>query len=294
MSRSRGWVLTLNNYSDIEYETIKQYFEEQCDYAIIAKEVGEQGTKHLQMHAEFVNMKSLKQLKELCRRIHAEKRQGSKQQASEYCKKDGNYYEIGKLKDSKGKRSDLDKVRSMVADGKPMGEIIEVCSNYQAIRFAETLKKYKQKGRDWKTEVHWFYGPTGTGKTKTAFEMSKPDNRWISLDSLKWWDGYDGQEDIIIDDFRGSDCRLKTLLRILDRYEYRIEYKGGSTQLLAKRIFITCPYHPKNVYRNLEQSEDIKQLLRRIDHIIKFEPIDYMDKLVNDMDIDLDDSDQLS
>jgi hypothetical protein len=130
------------------------------------------------------------------------------------------------------------------------------------------MRKYYTKGRDWKPKVYWYYGESGSGKTRAAMGESNPNDRWVSMDSLKWWDGYDGQGDIVIDDFRGSDCRLKTLLRILDRYEYRVEYKGGSTQLLAKRIWITCPYSPESCYR--DDGENLKQLLRRIDIVRQF------------------------
>lgn len=270
MARARGWVGTLNNYSDEEYTNLVNTLTEQCTYACIGKEVGEKGTPHLQVSMEFINTKSVKQLKDINRRLHVEQRKGTKDEAAEYCKKDGNYLEIGKLKDKKGKRSDIDRVRQAVSDGKTMKEIIEIATSYQSLKYAELTRKYIQKSRDWKTKVYWFWGPSGSGKTKMAFEMSDAEDRWVSMDSLKWWDGYDGQSDIIIDDFRGSDCRLKTLLRILDRYEYRIENKGGSTQLLAKRIFITCPYKPEDVYRNIDDTENIKQLLRRIDYITEF------------------------
>lgn len=286
MARARGWVMTLNNYTEKERNDIIREFELQCTYACIGIETGKNGTPHLQICAEFTNTKSLSQIKKICVRLHAEKRKGTKEEASNYCKKDGNFHEIGKLKNAKGKRTDLDQVKEAVKQGKPMREIMEIASGYQALRYAELCKKYLQKPRDWKPQVWWFYGKTGSGKTMTAFEMSNPDDRWVSMDSLKWWDGYDGQGDVIVDDFRGSDCRLKTLLRILDRYEYRVEHKGGSTQLLAKRIFITCPYHPEEVYKNIDGGENIKQLLRRIDFIQRFPRVEICD---DDFDIEADD-----
>jgi len=94
-------------------------------------------------------------------------------------------------------------------------------------------------------------------------------NPWISGKNLKWWEGYDKHEDVIFDDFRNDFCTFHELLRILDRYPYKIECKGGSRELLAKRIFITCPFSPHDAYPS--SCEDIQQLIRRITKIEKFE-----------------------
>jgi len=275
--RARGWCMTLNNYTDDEYKMLCGWLSANCEYAVIGKEVGETGTPHLQMHCEFKHMKSFKQMKEVCARWHIGKRNGTKGEASTYCKKDDNFVEFGTLGSEQGKRTDLNEVREMVKSGKTMRDICDVVNSYQAIKYAETLRKYVQKPRCWKPEVYWYWGPTGTGKTRLAMDQSNVDDRWVSLDSFKWWEGYDGQSDVIVDDFRGSDCRLKTLLRILDRYEYKVENKGGSTQLLAKRIWITCPYPPDTVYKRDGDDEDMKQLIRRIDKIIKFDEHTYME-----------------
>ena len=58
-------------------------------------------------------------------------------------------------------------------------------------------------------------------------------------------------------------------LRMLDRYPYRVEVKGSSRELLAKRIFITCPLDPQETWVETERIgiEDIKQLLRRIENV---------------------------
>lgn len=275
--RARGWCMTLNNYVENEYEMLCDWMSKNCEYGCIGREVGTNGTPHLQMCCEFKNMKSFKQMTDVCKRWHVEKRKGTKSEAAEYCKKDGKYTEFGTLGNEQGKRSDINEVRNMVKEGKTMRDIVEVTSSYQAIKYAETLRKYMMKPRCWKPEVFWYWGPTGTGKSRLAFDQSNPDDRWVSMNGLKWWDGYDGQSDVIIEDFRGCDCTLKTLLRILDRYEYRIENKGGSTQLLAKRIWITCPYSPDTVYNKTLEDEDMKQLIRRIDKIIQFDADTYND-----------------
>lgn len=199
-----------------------------------------------------------------------ERRKGTSEQAIVYCMKDGKWTEFGERPAAKeqGKRSDIDEVREMVKGGKSMREIADVCSSFQALRFAENLTQYYEKKRDWVTEVFWYHGPTGSGKTRTAYEEAGP-NCWISGKNLKWFQGYDGHENVIFDDFRKDFCTFHELLRLLDRYPYTIEVKGGSRQFLAKKIWITCPFKPEDLY---DTREDVEQLLRRIT-VVKAFPV---------------------
>lgn len=257
------WCFTLNNFSEDDIEKIKSY---KNNYLIFGKEVGENGTPHLQGYIEFSTNHKLDRLKKKIHdKAHWEKRRGTASEAAEYCKKDNDYYEYGEIsKPKQGSRSDITEVRTLVQNGKGMKDIVLNVNSYQAIRYAETLLKYVEIKRTWKPEVKWFWGPTGVGKTKKAMEEAV--NPWVSGKNLKWWEGYDAHEDVVIDDFRADFCTFHELLRILDRYEYRIEVKGSSRQFLAKRIWITSCYEPNKVYQT---REDIAQLLRRIDVIFE-------------------------
>jgi hypothetical protein len=160
-------------------------------------------------------------------------------------------------------------VRDVLKTTGSMRRVAEVATTFQALRGGEVLVKYIEPKRDWKPEVVWLWGPTGCGKTRRAFAESNADDRWVSNSSLRWWDGYDGHSDVIIDDFRGDFAPFHTLLRILDRYEYAVEVKGGMRQLLARRIWITSCLPPDKVYPGC--AERVDQLLRRIDSIILVE-----------------------
>lgn len=268
--RSRGFVLTWNNYSDIEYENFRAELEGVVEYYVIGEEVGEKGTPHLQGYIYLKNARTLSGvIKGFSKKIHWEIRKGTHLQAAEYCKKDKKFLEWGKAPVGEGKRSDISAVKEVIENGGGMKDVIEIATGYQALKTAEILLKYKEKKRDWKPKVMWFYGDTGCGKTKKANELMP--NAWWSGKSLKWFEGYDAHEDVIIDDFRKDFCTFHELLRILDRYEYRIEVKGSSRQFLAKCIIITCPSHPIDLYDG-RTTEDLNQLERRIDEIWRFSP----------------------
>jgi len=146
-----------------------------------------------------------------------------------------------------------------------MGDIIDnYTTNHQTIKYAETLLKYKEKGRTEKPKVLWYHGETGTGKTRTAYE-EHPD-AYIKDNEHKWFEGYDAHTTIIIDDMRYDTFKYNHLLRILDRYPNRLECKGGSRQNLAHTIIITAPQSPQEMFEN-KITENIGQLLRRIDEI---------------------------
>jgi len=146
-----------------------------------------------------------------------------------------------------------------------MSVIIDHVSNLQGIRTAEKLLVYKEPKRTWKPKVLWFCGASGTGKTKMAFELC-PD-AYMAMDTGQWWEGYDGHSEVIIDDMRKDFLKFHQLLKLLDRYPYRVEQKGSSRQFLAKTIIITSCYSPDQMY---DTREDIYQLLRRIDKIKYF------------------------
>lgn len=263
-TRSRSWCFTLNNYTDDDVSLLNQV---QCQYIVYGYEIGESGTPHLQGFIYFAEAKTLSTLKKKVHSTaHFESARGTPQQASDYCKKDGEFIERGELPLAQGKRTDLDTIKDVVLNTGKMRDVVLHATSYQSIKMAEQILKYHERKREWKPEVKWYYGPTGTGKTQTATE-EMPDC-YTTLSTGKWWDGYDAHENILIDDMRKDFMKFHEILRLLDRYSFTVETKGGTRQILAKRIIITSCYHPQELF---ETREDINQLIRRIDEIKKFE-----------------------
>uniref|UniRef100_UPI004047C3B7 hypothetical protein n=1 Tax=Shewanella sp. TaxID=50422 RepID=UPI004047C3B7 len=253
------------NWCFTDFNLHVDYSSLASSYLIYGSEVCPDSAKiHHQGYCEFETNRKLARLKKFDPSIHWERRQGNQAQAIDYCRKDGNFTEFGEKKSvAQGKRNDLTEVRQLIKEGKGMKEVVEVANSYQSIKMAEIYLKYNEKKRDYAPEVQWFFGPTGTGKTRKAVEEAG-DDYYMSSRNLKWWEGYDAHENVIIDDFRKDFCTFHELLRILDRYPYRLEVKGGSRQLLAKKIWITSCFHPRDVY---DTREDIEQLIRRINFI---------------------------
>ena len=234
---------------------------------------------HLQGFVYFKDAKSFSAARKVMSGRHIEAAKAF-DQAIEYCKGDytnheGKYKPKNKVfkefgtKPAQGKRTDIDRTLAAIKEGNyTMRDIVSSATSYQSVRMAEIKFKYFEPARNWLPEVYWFYGPSGTGKTRSAWEMCEAP--YVCMASNKWWEGYDGHEDVIIDDYRPSFSTFTELLRILDRYEYRVECKGGSRQLRAKRIIITTPRSPEETWLS-KTEEEIYQLTRRIHHVQQFD-----------------------
>lgn len=272
-SKFRAVPFTLNNYTPQEAEDIK-LLKDKVVYIVVGEEVGEKGTPHLQGYLYFQSPRSLSSLKKTIPRAHfSVPCKGTHQENSDYCAARGKHenkagwksllIEAGTMP-KQGERTDIEVTRDELKDGANIRRILDITTSYQSVKMAETWLKYNEKGRDWRPEVRWFHGSTGSGKTKAAIEWLGSD--YYTPVNFKWWEGYDAHENVLLDEIRGDFCKFHEMLKLLDRYKYRVECKGGSRQLLAKKIAITSPYPPDQVWN--KNPEDVQQLIRRIDDVI--------------------------
>ena len=148
-SKARYWVFTLNNYTDDDIVRLDAIV---CIYLVYGKEVGENGTPHLQGTICFSDQKrftAVRQLLggqchiEICRALS---------ESDEYCKKDGNFVTRGTLP-SQGKRNDLEEVK-LAIKANPNITMVELRESYSEIyaKYERWLTKYVQDNRP-KVEV---------------------------------------------------------------------------------------------------------------------------------------------
>lgn len=266
MSRARNYCFTWNNPLPDDRLSLLMF---DCRYIIFQLEVGENGTPHYQGTIIFKEAKSFASVKKLLPKCHLEKT-ADLQASIEYCEKpegrlDGPWSSGDRP--SQGQRSDLLEVRDLVKQGASLKRIAEECP-ITFIKFHKGIEAYRTQmatSRSWMTELHIYCGATGTGKTRKAFEMCVDPYFKPAGD---WWDGYDGQEDVIIDDF-ACNMPITFLLNVCDRYPLRVPFKGGFREFVAKRVFITSniPYCEWYVGA---RSEHRDALSRRITNKIHF------------------------
>lgn len=264
-TRSRGWVFTINNYTEDEIETVKSLTRGSV-YVIAGFEVGKKtGTPHIQGYVYYTNARSYSAMKDRIGRSWIKAAKGTGVQNQAYCSKQGDVFVEHGVPPKQGERTDIEAVYDQLRDGASMRTILEGDNNLQCLQIAEKYLKYKEEERDFVTEIKVYWGPPGAGKTRAAREWLGEDTYTCNRTTSKFWDGYDAHQGVLIDDFRSDWCKFVELLGITDRYAYRVEVKGGARQLRARKIAITSPFHPRDWFSGI--SEDIDQLMGRISEI---------------------------
>lgn len=254
--KSRSWFLTLNNYTDEEVEVLLAIKHK---YLIYQFEVGDEGTPHL--HAYLYYQNSVVMPKRYLPRGHWEK-VINPAACIKYCSKEktrvAGPFEVG-TKPEPGRRTDLEILaREFVT--KPESEFAE--ENPEAyVMYSRGLKEFKRavtmKHRTCAPVIYWRWGLSGCGKTRGAVEAH---SSYYIKDGSRWWDGYEQQEAIIIDDFEAHDWEWRSFLRLLDRYQYQGQIKGGYVPINSPFLYITCEFPPEHFW----DGNSLEQVMRRI------------------------------
>ena len=292
--RTRPIVCTKNNYSDEDIANLTFFADEKCSYLVYGKELcPTTGTPHLQIYFELKDAMSYSALNKKLFRAYFKKRKGSPRQAAGYCMKgDEKAEDFAKFYDTpaeswdgqqfgqismQGKRTDIDDpVEMLVHDGATMREValehpvsfVKYHKGFQALRAHVIAPRMLEQ----MPEVYVLWGPTGTGKTRDAYIKYWPDEPhyvWKPSNG-NWWDGYDGQKKVIIDEFRGT-MSWADLLGLLDRNEFRAPIKGGFVNIVADKFIFTSPMPPFRWYADDDRYDRTSQLDRRITQTIKYE-----------------------
>ncbi len=227
--------------------------------------------KHVQGWIQFSNKKRPGGVKKILgsNSIHIEICHGSEFQNDKYCKKENNFKEWGKFI-KQGERTDLETVKKNLDAG---ASDLEIAESHFALwcQYGKRFNGYRQllDARDTKefrfVEVFIHRGPTGTGKTKDAMATNLPTYK-IQGDDMKWWDGYQGEEVLVIDEY-ANQVPCTKLLGILDGYQLRLPIKGGFTYAKWTKVIITT-----NMWVIHAQAQQYQQdaLERRITDYINY------------------------
>lgn len=266
------WCFTINNYTEEEVERLRTV-SGQTSYMVFGREVGDNGTAHLQGYVEFGNRVRLLQLKRLLlERGHYERRRGTSLEASDYCKKDGDYEEFGELSQViAGQRTDLIEIKDKIKSGV---KEVDIADEYFGdwVRYNKSFKRYRDIIDEPKLRVelsvYYLWGAPGTGKTRLARHRSMEGGFWIASDvELKWFDGYGGEPNVILDDYRGA-ASDSWILRVLDIYELRVPIKGGFVSWNPVNIYLTSNLPVYEMHQAVQEA-----FRRRIKKIIHFENV---------------------
>ncbi len=302
-SRVRNFCFTLNNPTPDDRERITDWQDPEnrlegqisnVRFGIGQLEIApESKTPHLQGYIELKNPRRLDQIKELVGgpsgkgRPHIEKRRGTAEQAKTYCQKpdsratepEGFYrFEFGQMSDNRGNRAKKQKYDNIAEDIDDGDDLEQLEENYPGTFMMQKDKIIdhwiEKKGlRDLlpsKDNVWIFYGKTGTGKTTSAKRQFPEHYRgcWPT-GGRWWWPKYRGQEVIILDEFR-ENLSYQQMLSVTDIHGMDIEYKGGNSQNISKKIIITTSREPTEWYSGVEDKTELQRRIRENCTIFEF------------------------
>jgi len=259
--RHRAWVFTINNYTDDDTDAVYALSQE-CQFCSVGKEVGDGGTPHYQGFVMFATLKAFAQVKELLVRawIAPKAKRSTFTQAIAYTHKDNDYYEHGDPPIDPVAKGELQKdraVRNLQAimdkryEDVDADVLVTQLRNYEyAAQRLKTARDGAAAPLDGVLDNMWVHGAAGVGKD--TFVNTLAPRAFIKEPDTKWWDGYDGDDDVTIRDL-GPDHDPRVVKVWADRYPFQAEVKGSSLGMIRpKRIFVTSNYSPEDLYEGAD------------------------------------------
>jgi len=249
---ARAWVFTLPNYDDDDISKLREF---NCRYLVYGKEVAPTtGTPHLQGYVYFTHSKSLRTLKRYFPRAHFEPAIASPEQNRDYCVKDGDWFERGEIPRCRGnggdnQRARWERMRDLVKQGS-MHSIAEEEPKIWIMHYKtlKTIERDHMIAPPNTVDVcgEWYYGEPGAGKSHHVRELYP--NYYDKLLN-KWWDGYQNEMVVLLDDFDKNHSKLGShLKRWADKYHFKAEVKGGAMNIRPVKIVVTSNYSPNDIW----------------------------------------------
>nr|WAE42631.1 MAG: replication associated protein [Cressdnaviricota sp.] len=262
----KTWVFTLNNYTEDDIKTVKSW---ECNKIACSLEVGESGTPHIQGAIVFKASQRLKALKKLHPKMHW--LPAKYKHDFNYIRKAGSVIIRDEDNTKQGNRTDLEDFCNDIKAKKRMRDIAyehpEVYVKYhQGLEKLNELLNFTNRSEP--PKVIWLYGLSGTGKTRYPYDRH-PAEDIHKQDHINWWDGYRQQPVVLVDEILNDEYKLRwdfaTFKSLLDRYPTRVQRKGNFPPFNSPTIYLTCEYHPNQIWAG-NQLVEIERRLTEIIH----------------------------
>lgn len=287
--QTKYWTFTWYKVEDTPEQLWHVFSNFGANYLVFQKEqCPTTGKAHYQAYVELDKKQRLTAMKKIDAQAHFEPRLGTQAQAREYCMKaetrtDGPW-EFGEFVPcKKGQRSDLLeateylKTHNLVDTACEHPEVyVRYHRGLAALKHAMIQKEIWDNPQRPVPDIILLKGPPGTGKTRYIEENVRlPDPRNFyrkPVDDNNWFDGYMGQQNVLIDEFEGASNKypLNLLLQILDRYDIQVPVKNGYAHFRPNKIYLTTNSHPMHWYDFTTRQDKYKALTRRFTKVIEF------------------------
>lgn len=147
----------------------------------------------------------------------------------------------------------------------------------QMLRHHKSLQTRRftlDRHRNFETKALMIVGPSGSGKSNLARSMFNEDMCYFKRFEgggrlTDWWDGYEGQPIVVINNFNKGIIKWTYLLDLLDSYPLQVQVKGGFTKFRARLMVFTSLNAPSIWYSNETIIGHLSELRRRTLGVIK-------------------------
>lgn len=267
--RSRRFCFTWNNYPLDAEEQLRGFFERKHGiYLVFGREIGDSGTPHLQGYVHLKDAITFRALKSQLPSVHLERARGDGQQNRDYCTKDADFVEIGTLPVEKGKAGK--EAWALILRKAEEGDWAWIKEEYPRV-WINTYQKLQSLRRPQLSVIEgdivneWWWGTTGTGKSKLAWE--KYGSICYQKMLNKWWDGYDNEEVVVIEEWSPKNEVTASALKIwADRYPFAAQIKGGVLQKIRpKKIIVISNYRLEDCFPDARDREPVARRFAQIE-----------------------------
>ena len=223
---------------------------------LYAHETGKNGTPHIQGYCQLTRPLRRAGLSKLLPRAWIDIAKGTPQENKGYISKENTPIELGEptLIANDKRRQTRDEtcaaIEQLHVQKVDPQEIIHRYPSYA--KDVQLLQTQRYSKRTVAPKVLYLWGSTGHGKTKNtkAAILSKGLSYFKKATGCKWWDGYDQEDVIHLEEFQ-TCFQLSEFLTLTDEDGPPGQLKGGWVPINSPYIIITSNTSPKGQYPNV-------------------------------------------
>jgi len=298
-TQSRKWALTINNPQDcgLTHETMAETLSLfMPDYFCLADEIASTGTFHTHIFLYSQSPIRFTTVKNRFPTAHIEKAYGSAKENRDYIRKEGKWAEDKKAETSvegsfmewgslpnEGEEKDpkMFKLLQSVKDGLSTTEIIDETPSFafksrdiDVLRQTYLAERYRRENRQ--IEVHYLFGASGSGKTRSIYEKHPAEDICRVTDYSRngvRFDAYTGQDVLVFEEF-SSQVPIEDMLNYLDIYPLNLPARYSDRVACFTKVYITSnlPLSAQYAFVQQHSPETWRALLRRIHKVIEYRP----------------------